>query len=151
MELHMPHTHLHESYIIVYLHTLNVPIMESKSTHIHSKIKICKHVDVDVMTTVSLFLCILSSWDLVLSGRNCSHALLQDESEKELGQGNGKGSNLRVCLRVWSAAFPLSEQWPFSVPGQASKHLSAAPFSLAGKLMCIINYVCDIINHHWVQ
>lgn len=38
MELHMPHTHLHESYITVYLHTLILVIMESthRQTHTHT-------------------------------------------------------------------------------------------------------------------
>lgn len=74
MELHMPHTHLHESYITVYLHALTVPIMESKNTHIHNQIKICKHVDIHVMTTVPLFLCIR---DFLLNrpgAQNCSNA-----------------------------------------------------------------------------
>lgn len=55
MELHMPHTHLHESYITVYLHTLILVIMESTHTHTHmharNMMKLCMNAYLLVKTT----------------------------------------------------------------------------------------------------
>ena len=126
LELPMPYTHPHESYITVYLYTLIGTSYTPAYTHVSPHMKICLHKYLHEKTTFQLCSFIYSSLTEIMdlfwtSLRHHTHthtdSLGLPSSSREKGGGGGRGGNRGRGFHFWGAgAFQRARRPPHPPP-----------------------------------
>lgn len=125
LELHMPHTHLHESFNTVYLHTLIVAIMESTRMQVTRQRYVWMHIHIRTKKKTPLVwwinegvsICVQQwpGWNPVPRRHMRVHGSMWVQVKL-----NRKRSNLEgVAYWRWRNACTLWGQWPFVVLEEA--------------------------------